>query len=275
MSRIAKRFSELASKNRKALITYLVAGDPSLDVTEMLMHKMVASGADLLEIGMPFSDPIAEGAIIQAAHHRALSNSVDLRKVLDTVNRFRLEDKNTPVVLMGYVNPIEKMGYETFARAANVAGLDAVLTVDLPVEELNYSRDLFDQFELDTILLVSPTSPDERVHRIASKAKGFLYSVAVVGLTGDKNLDFRQVENQVMSIRRFSELPIVVGFGIKDPDTAKLVASISDGVVIGSIIVDCIAQSLGTSSVALNKVKSLVSSIRDKMDEVGCDKYTE
>ena len=153
MSRIAKRFSELASKNRKALITYLVAGDPSLDVTEMLMHKMVASGADLLEIGMPFSDPIAEGAIIQAAHHRALSNSVDLRKVLDTVNRFRLEDKNTPVVLMGYLNPIEKMGYETFARAANIAGLDAVLTVDLPVEELNYSRDLFDQFELDTILI--------------------------------------------------------------------------------------------------------------------------
>ncbi len=269
MSRIAKRFSELASKNRKALITYIVAGDPSLDVTEILMHKMVAAGADLLELGVPFSDPIAEGAIIQAAHDRALGNSVDLIKILDTVNRFRREDKDTPVVLMGYVNPIEKMGYETFARAASTVGLDAVLTVDLPLEEVNYSSNLFDQFGLDTILLVAPTSLDERVHKIASKAKGFLYSIALVGVTGDKNLDFRQVKNQVISIRRFSDLPIVVGFGIKDPDTAKLIASISDGVVIGSIIVDCIAQSLGTSSVAINNVTGLVSSIRDRMDEIG------
>jgi tryptophan synthase alpha chain len=266
MDRIAKQFSYLESKNRKALITYIVAGDPSLDMTDILMHEMVASGADLLELGVPFSDPMAEGPIIQAAHERALHNSVNLTQILETVSRFREEDKDTPVVLMGYANPIERMGYEKFARAASDVGLDGVLTVDIPVEEIAVLCTIFAEVGLDSILLVAPTSSEERILRITSKANGFLYSVALTGVTGDKTLDFNQVKNQVISIRQFSDLPVVVGFGIKDAKIAKSIASVSDGVVVGSAIVDCLARSLGTSSMAIKNVTNLVSAIRLGID---------
>ena len=271
MSRIAKRFSDLASKNRKALITYVVAGDPTLDITNTLMHEMVASGADLLELGVPFSDPMAEGPIIQAAHERALSNSVTLTQIFEVVSRFRQKDKDTPVVLMGYANPIERMSYEKFARAASDAGVDAVLTVDLPIEEIAFSSRIFAEFGLESILLVSPTSSEERIHRIVSKAEGFIYSVALTGVTGDKNLDFNQVKSQVMSIRRLSSLPVVVGFGIKDADTAKSISSVSDGVVVGSAIVDCLAKQLLAPSIAIDNVRGLVSAIRDGMDGIAYD----
>jgi len=271
MSRIAKRFSDLASKNRKALITYVVAGDPTLDITNTLMHEMVASGADLLELGVPFSDPMAEGPIIQAAHERALSNSVTLTQIFEVVSRFRQKDKDTPVVLMGYANPIERMSYEKFARAASDAGVDAVLTVDLPIEEIAFSSRIFAESGLESILLVSPTSSEERIHRIVSKAEGFIYSVALTGVTGDKNLDFNQVKSQVMSIRRLSSLPVVVGFGIKDAETAKSISSVSDGVVVGSAIVDCLAKQLLAPSIAISNVRSFVSAIRDGMDGIAYD----
>ena len=271
MSRIEKRFLDLASQNRKALITYVVAGDPSLDITNTLMHEMVASGADLLELGVPFSDPMAEGPIIQAAHERALSNSVTLTQIFEVVSRFRRKDKDTPVVLMGYANPIERMGYEKFARAASDVGVDAVLTVDLPVEEIDFSSKVFTEVGLESILLVAPTSSEERIHRIASKAEGFIYSVALTGVTGDKNLDFNQIKSQVMSIRRLSNLPVVVGFGIKDAATAKSISSVSDGVVVGSAIVDCLAKKSLASSIAIDNVRSLVSTIRDGMDGIAHD----
>ena len=271
MSRIEKRFLDLASQNRKALITYVVAGDPSLDITDTLMHEMVASGADLLELGVPFSDPMAEGPIIQAAHERALSNSVTLTQIFEVVGRFRRKDKDTPVVLMGYANPIERMGYEKFARTAYDAGVDAVLTVDLPIEEIDFSSKIFTRVGLESILLVAPTSSEERIHRITTKAEGFIYSVALTGVTGDKNLDFNQVKNQVTSIRRFSNLPVVVGFGIKDADIAKSISSVSDGVVIGSAIVDCLAKKTFAPSIAIDNVKTLVSTIRDGMDGVAYD----
>jgi len=271
MSRITKRFSDLASKNRKALITYVVAGDPTLDITNTLMHEMVASGADLLELGVPFSDPMAEGPIIQAAHERALSNSVTLTQIFEVVSRFRQKDKDTPVVLMGYANPIERMSYEKFAMAASDAGVDAVLTVDLPIEEIGFSSRIFAEFGLESILLVAPTSSEERIPRIVSKAEGFIYSVALTGVTGDKNLDFNQVKSQVMSIRRLSNLPVVVGFGIKDADTAKSISSVSDGVVVGSAIVDCLAKQLLAPSIAIDNVRGLVSAIRDGMDGIAYD----
>jgi len=271
MSRIKKRFSELASKNRKALITYIVAGDPSLDITNTLMHEMVASGADLLELGVPFSDPMAEGPIIQAAHERALSNSVTLTQIFEVVSRFRQKDKDTPVVLMGYANPIERMSYEKFAMAASDAGVDAVLTVDLPIEEIVFSSRIFAEFGVESILLVAPTSSEERIPRIVSKAEGFIYSVALTGVTGDKNLDFNQVKSQVMSIRRLSSLPVVVGFGIKDAETAKSISSVSDGVVVGSAIVDCLAKQLLAPSIAISNVRSFVSAIRDGMDGIAYD----
>ena len=248
-----------------------MAGDPSLDMTNTLMHEMVASGADLLELGVPFSDPMAEGSIIQAAHERALSNSVTLTQIFEVVSRFRRKDKDTPVVLMGYANPIERMGYEKFARAASDVGVDAALTVDLPLEEIGFSSRVFTEFGLESILLVAPTSSEERVHRIASKAEGFIYSVALTGVTGDRNLDFNQVRNQVMSIRRLSNLPVVVGFGIKDADTAKSISSVSDGVVVGSAIVDCLAKKTLAPSIALDNVRSLVSTIRDGMDGIVYD----
>ncbi|MDX1734966.1 MAG: tryptophan synthase subunit alpha, partial [Halioglobus sp.] len=197
MSRIAQRFEQLAREGRKALITYVVAGDPSPAVTVPLLHGLVAAGADVLELGVPFSDPMAEGPVIQAGHERALENGVSLAAVLDMVREFRRDDPDTPLLLMGYANPVEHMGHARFAERAAEAGVDALLTVDIPPEEVEGLKAELDRFDMDNILLVAPTTPETRVAQIAAAASGFVYYVSLKGVTGAGHLDTDEVARRV------------------------------------------------------------------------------
>ena len=267
MSRIAERFASLSSRKRKALITYIVAGDPNLEMTVSLMHEMVRNGADLLELGVPFSDPMAEGPIIQASHERSLANSTRLQEVFDIVSRFRTGDIDTPVILMGYANPVERMGYENFAYRASEVGVDGLLSVDIPLEEIEGLKSVLTRSGLDNILLVAPTSPDLRIHKIAEKATGFLYSVSLKGVTGGEDLNLAQVKNQIASIRHVSTLPIVVGFGIKHKDMAKKISAFCDGVVVGSAIVERIANSSACPLEITNSVARFITDLRSGLDE--------
>ena len=260
MSRIAKRFADLAGQGRKALITYLVAGDPHSDITVPMMHRMVTEGADIIELGVPFSDPMSEGPVIQLAHERALLQGTSLRDVLALVSRFREKDADTPVLLMGYANPVERMGYSEFADQARAAGVDALLTVDLPPEEVSGINAELRRAGLDNILLVAPTTPTERVERIVSEASGFIYYVSLKGVTGSANLDIDAVRAGVAQIRAYSELPVAVGFGIKDADSARAVAATADGVVVGSALVNRAAEILsagGDQDAAIDGVGAL------------------
>lgn len=237
MSRITKRFADLETRGRTALVPFVTAGDPEPGVTVPLMHAMVQAGADLIELGVPFSDPMADGPVIQRASERALAHHVSLRDVLDMVRRFREQDSETPVVLMGYLNPIEVMGYGNFADQARAAGVDGALVVDVPPEE---SHDLVISLRkagLDLVYLLAPTSTEERIRKIGSVASGFVYYVSVKGVTGAGNLDVDAVAERLDVIRRHIALPVGVGFGIKDPQTAARVAALSDAVIVGSAIV--------------------------------------
>lgn len=237
MSRIAGRFAALAKAGRKALIPYVTGGDPNPDVTVPLMHAMVKAGADLIEIGIPFSDPMADGPVIQAACERALKHHVSLRNVLDMVRTFRMQDKDTPVILMGYLNPVEVMGYATFAQAAKDAGVDGVLTVDLPPEEASDFLLELKKAEIDPIFLISPSTSDERIRKIAAVASGFLYYVSFKGVTGANRLDVGAVANKVKTIRSLTNIPVGVGFGIHDAQSAADVSAVADAVVVGSALV--------------------------------------
>lgn len=237
MSRITKRFADLETRGRTALVPFVTAGDPEPGVTVPLMRAMVQAGADLIELGVPFSDPMADGPVIQRASERALAHHVSLRDVLDMVRRFREQDSETPVVLMGYLNPIEVMGYGNFADQARAAGVDGALVVDVPPEE---SHDLVISLRkagLDLVYLLAPTSTEERIRKIGSVASGFVYYVSVKGVTGAGNLDVDAVAERLDVIRRHIALPVGVGFGIKDPQTAARVAALSDAVIVGSAIV--------------------------------------
>ncbi|MGB1141878.1 MAG: tryptophan synthase subunit alpha [Halioglobus sp.] len=237
MSRIAGRFEQLAEQGRKALIPYIVVGDPSPERTVGLMHRLVAAGADVIELGVPFSDPMSEGPVIQLAHERALANGASLRTAIDTVREFRTQDNETPVLLMGYANPVERMGYDVFAETASAAGVDALLTVDIPPEEVDNVKRELGRFEMDNILLVAPTTPEERVERIAAQASGFVYYVSLKGVTGSANLDIAEVAEKLAMIRRHTDLPLGVGFGIKDAPSARSVAAVADGVIVGSALI--------------------------------------
>lgn len=193
MSRIAGRFQQLAEQGRKALIPYVVAGDPSQEITVPLMHSLVESGADIIELGVPFSDPMSEGPVLQLGHERALANGTSLRHILAMVSEFRQRDQDTPVLLMGYANPIEHMGHEAFAAAANQAGIDAALTVDLPPEEVAGLNSHLRQFEMDNIFLIAPTTPEQRMAKITAQASGFIYYVSLKGVTGAGHLDTDEV----------------------------------------------------------------------------------
>lgn len=237
MSRIAQRFEALRAQGRTALVPFVTAGDPNLEVTVPLMHAMVAAGADLIELGVPFSDPIADGPVIQRASERALAHHTSLLDVLGMVRRFRADDADTPVVLMGYLNPIEVMGYGAFAERAREAGVDGALVVDVPPEE---SHDLVGSLRdggLDLVYLLAPTSTEERIRKIAGVASGFVYYVSVKGVTGAGHLDVGAVAERVAAIRRHVRLPVGVGFGIKDAQTAAQVAGVADAVIVGSAIV--------------------------------------
>ncbi len=242
MSRIKGRFEELAQQHRKALIPYITAGDPQPDTTVPLLHELVKAGADLLEIGVPFSDPMADGPVIQAACERALEHHVTLHHVLDMVRDFRATDTSTPVILMGYLNPIEAWGYAGFADAAAAAGVDGVLTVDMPPEEAASLAGELKRHDIDTIFLLAPTSDAKRMDLVNEVASGFLYYVSFKGVTGANRLDVQSVADKLQELRRHTALPIGVGFGIRDADSAARVAGIADAVVVGSALVGRIAE---------------------------------
>lgn len=242
MNRLDERFKQLKAQHRSALIPFITAGDPQPQVTVPLMHALVAAGADVLEIGMPFSDPMADGPVIQRASERALSAGMSLKRVLEMMAAFRSTDATTPIVLMGYLNPIEIMGYLEFATAAQAAGVDGVLIVDLPPEESHELLNILKQHDLAAIFLLAPTSTDARIHKICQQARGYLYYVSLKGVTGSANLDVDLVAQKVAAIRPHTQLPVGVGFGIADAPTAAKVAAISDAVIVGSALVKHIEQ---------------------------------
>ena len=237
MSRLAGVFADLKSNGRKGVIPYVVAGDPTPEGTVDLLHQLVAAGADVLEVGVPFSDPMSEGPVIQKGHERALENGMNLRKVLEIVAAFRRDNQNTPVVMMGYANPIERFGYDAFAGACAEAGVDGLITVDLPPEEVDQIDLALQAVSLDNIFLISPTTPESRIQTIVDRARGFIYCVAVKGVTGSGQLDTEAVAQSVGLIRSKTSLPVAVGFGIKDADSARVVASSADAVVVGSALI--------------------------------------
>lgn len=245
MSRLAGLFAELKNQDRKALVPYIVAGDPTPDATLPLMHELVAKGADILEIGVPFSDPMAEGPVIQLAHERALVNHTSLSDALALVAEFRKTDSHTPVVLMGYTNPVERMGYEVFAERAKAAGVDGLLTVDLPPEEAEEFTAVLNSVGIDNIFLLAPTTDEARIAHTAKLASGYLYCVSLKGVTGAGHLDVEAVKAQMATIRAHTGLPVTVGFGIKDGASAAAIAPHCEGVVVGSALVDGIAKAEG------------------------------
>ena len=265
MSRIDQRFALLQQQGRKALIPFVTAGDPDLATTLPLMHGLVAAGADIIELGVPFSDPMADGPIIQRASERALANGVTLTNVLELVRQFRTTDQQTPVVLMGYANPVEAMGYEAFAKAAVAAGVDGLLTVDTPPEEADAMVACLKQYNIAPIFLLAPTTPEARIAKVGEMAQGYVYYVSLRGVTGAANLDMSEVAARLPLIRKHVKLPVGVGFGIRDGATARQVAEVADAVVIGSRLVQQI-EAAGAAG-AVEQVSALVADIRNAMDK--------
>jgi tryptophan synthase alpha chain len=244
MSRIASRFAELQRRDRAAFIPFITAGDPSLETSFAILEKLPAAGADLIELGVPFSDPMADGPSIQASSLRALKAGMTLPKVLDLVRRFRKADKQTPIVLMGYFNPIHAYGAARFAVDAAAAGVDGLITVDLPPEEDDVLRAPAASHGLDIIRLATPTTDEARLAAILAGASGFLYYVSIAGVTGTKSYSEHDVRDAVARLKRQSRLPCAVGFGVRTPEQAQAIARFADGAVVGSAIVDRIAAGL-------------------------------
>jgi tryptophan synthase alpha chain len=237
MSRIEHTFASLREQNKTGLVTFITAGDPGPEMTVPLMHALVAGGADVLELGVPFSDPMAEGPVIQRACERALKFGIGLNDVFNYVREFRKTDPTTPVVLMGYANPIERIGPDNFIRNAKAAGADGAIVVDYPPEECEAFAEAMRENDLDLIFLLAPTSTEERIRQVARYGSGFSYYVSLKGVTGAGSIDTGDVARRVAAIREHVSLPIGVGFGIRDAETAKAVASVADAVVIGSRII--------------------------------------
>lgn len=264
MSRIQTVFAALKAQGKKALIPYITAGDPHPDQTVPLLHALVEAGADMIELGVPFSDPMADGPVIQRASERALVHKMGLRKVLAMVEAFRRDDAHTPIILMGYANPVEAMGTSTFVALAQAAGVDGVLTVDYPPEECARFNQQLAEAGMDSIFLLSPTTEPARTDLIVKQATGFLYYVSLKGVTGAANLDIHEVKKRVAAIRQNTDLPIGVGFGVKDAETARQVAEIADAVVVGSRMVQAIESS--SSDTLLSNVQTLTRSLRNAID---------
>ncbi|MGZ5056552.1 MAG: tryptophan synthase subunit alpha [Methylobacter sp.] len=266
MSRLAATFEQLAKAGRKALIPFVSAGDPKPDFTLPLMHAMVEAGADVIELGVPFSDPMADGPVIQRASERALEHKMSLRRTLAIAAEFRRTNQHTPVVLMGYVNPIEAMGYEDFANAAQRAEIDGVLTVDLPPEEAEECVALLKARDIDPIFLLAPNSSDDRVRKMDAAGSGYIYYVSLKGVTGAGHLDVSDVETKLSQIRANTHLPVAIGFGVKDAQTAKTVANLGDGVVIGSALISKIEANLDDPERAKKEIVELLGAMRQAMD---------
>ena len=264
MSRIQARFESLARDRRKALIPYITAGDPHPSLTVPLMRGLVESGADILELGVPFSDPMADGPVIQRAGERALKHGVGLADVLNHVRTFRERDDATPVVLMGYANPVEAMGVEKFIAAARSAGVDGVIVVDYPPEECEPFAAAAKKAGIDPIFLLAPTSTEKRIGQVARVGSGYLYYVSLRGVTGASHIDFSEITKRIPSIRAATRLPVGVGFGIRDADSARRVAETADAVVIGSRIIQEIEA--GSADQAVSRVKAFLKPIRQALD---------
>lgn len=263
MSRIPATFERLRAAKRKALIPYITAGDPSLEATAALLPAMVEAGADILEIGVPFSDPMADGPVIQRAGERALARGVGLRDVLSLVREFRRADTRTPVVLMGYANPIEAMGGDAFIEAAAAAGVDGAIVVDYTPEESAEFAARLRARGIDMIFLLAPTSTAERIERVVRSASGYLYYVSLAGVTGAGHLDLRDVLAKLDAIRARTPLPVGVGFGIRDGATARSICEIADAAIIGSRIIQEIEAA---PAEAVPRVGRFLREIRAAMD---------
>ncbi len=266
-NRIERCFAELAASSRKALVPFITAGDPHPDWTVGIMHQLVEAGANLLELGIPFSDPMADGPVIQAASERAIHKGVSLRGVLDMVARFRETDSVTPVVLMGYMNPVERYGHESFAQDAARSGIDGILMVDCPPEEMTDLTALLEKHGVQAIRLLAPTTTPERMKRVTANAKGYLYYVSFKGITGADRLDQAGIVAPLEQIRRLTQLPVAVGFGIKDAATAAAVASVADAVVIGSALVETLSKA-DSAEQANRLAHEFLAPVRKAMDNV-------
>jgi len=275
VSRLAERFAELKAQNtnngpRKALIPYVMTSDPTPEITLPLMHAMVAAGADIIELGVPFSDPMADGPVIQLAAERSLEHDTSLHDVFSLVAEFRKTDNKTPIIVMGYLNPIEVMGYESFAKQAAECGIDGVITVDMPPVEAGEYVPALKTHGLDPVFLLAPTSTEQRIKKLADIASGFVYYVSLKGVTGAATLDVSSVEKKVAEIRQFIDLPIGVGFGISDAKSAAAVASCSDAVVVGSAIVKKMTLNDGKTeqdrAIIIKEISDILSSMRSALD---------
>ena len=264
MSRIQTTFAQLKQQGKKALIPYITAGDPHPKHTVSLMHTLVKHGADMIELGVPFSDPMADGPVIQRASERALVHKVGLTAVLEMVKEFRKGDQQTPIILMGYANPIEAIGPTAFADRAKAADVDGVITVDYPPEECgDFVKELRAR-DIDPVFLLAPTTEPKRVDLIVEQASGFVYYVSLKGVTGAANLDIEEVSKRVASIRKQTNLPVGVGFGIRDAATARATAQIADAVVVGSRMVQVVESSNDEN--LLQNVASLMTELKTAVD---------
>ncbi len=266
--RLAARFRDLGARGRVALIPFITAGDPEPRITVPLMHALVKAGADVIEMGVPFSDPMADGPVIQKASERALTHHVSLAGVLAMVREFRVLDSATPVVLMGYLNPVEAMGYGRFAVGAREAGVDGVLTVDLPPEEGEELAGVLRRQGVEPVFLLAPTSDAERIRRIVRLAGGFVYYVSLRGVTGSANLDVSEVERKLKLIRAETRLPVGVGFGIGSPEAAAKVAAFADAVIVGSALVGRIGALASQPDRIATEAAAFIGQLRAAMDSV-------
>ena len=269
MSRLTDRLAALDNAARKALVTFITAGDPDIEATVPALHALVAGGADVIELGIPFSDPEAEGPAIQRSSERALANGVSLDVCLDLVRRFREADETTPLVLMGYLNSILAMGERAFADAASAAGVDGLIMVNLPPEEAGELKQALTEQDMALIFLVAPTTTEARARSIIEQASGFLYYVTLKGITGADHLDVVSVGERVDQLRGQAEVPVMVGFGIKDGATAQALAGHADGVVVGSALVNTMAD-VAEPGARVERLTAQVSELRNAIDSPAC-----
>lgn len=266
MTRITSRLASVRAAGRSALIPYITAGDPNPEATVDIMHTLVAAGADAIELGVPFSDPMADGPTIQAACERALAHGTSLHDVLDMVRRFRQTNTDTPVVLMGYLNPIDRIGIEAFAEQARAAGVDGVLVVDLSTDEAPEVLPALRAQQLDTVCLIAPTTSDTRMAQISANSSGYVYYVSFKGVTGSDGIDLAALEQQIARVRGRSDLPIAVGFGVRTPEIAAAVSRLADGVIVGSALVREIGRWADEPQHMLTAVSETLGAMRGAMD---------
>jgi len=259
MSRLATRFEQLKSQQRKALVSYVMAGDPVPSVTVPLLHRMVEAGVDVIELGLPFSDPMADGPVIALAAERALAGGTNTLDALSMVKQFREKDSATPVVLMGYLNPIEVIGYDRFVQIAHESGVDGVLLVDLPPEEATAFNDVLKKHDMNQIFLLAPTSTDDRIQHVAQQASGFIYYVSLKGVTGAATLNVEEAAERIAKIKTKTNTPVGVGFGINDAASAKAMGAVADAVIVGSALVKPFATQPieQAADQTINKIKEL------------------